>query len=119
VLVIDDDPLVLATTVGMLEDLGYATVEARSGQEALELQHAGRQVDLVITDYAMPGMSGLQLAEELHLARPRLPVLLATGSSDIQGTGDTRIERLAKPFSAYELAEAIDRCLGAVMLRAG
>jgi signal transduction histidine kinase/CheY-like chemotaxis protein len=117
VLVVDDDPLVLASTVAMLEDLGYATVEAKSGREALELQREGRQIDLVITDYAMPGMTGLQLAEELHLVKPLLPVVLATGFSDLQGTVAIGIERLAKPFGARELAEAIDRCLGTVSLR--
>jgi CheY-like chemotaxis protein len=116
VLVVDDDALVLATTVAMLEDLGYATVEAQSGREALELQREARQLDLVITDYAMPGMTGLQLAEELHFVRPRLPVMLATGFSDLQGTAAIKIERLAKPFGARELAKAIDRCLGAVSL---
>jgi CheY-like chemotaxis protein len=86
VMVVDDDPLVLASTVAMLDDLGNTAVEAGSGQEALELLRAGARVDLVITDYAMPGMTGLQLAEELPAggadvlavedAEPGHPVLL-------------------------------------------
>jgi signal transduction histidine kinase len=114
VLVVDDDPLVLASTAAMLEDLGHTAVEAESGREALELLRAGTEVDLVITDYSMPGMTGLQLAEELHRLRPRLPVLLATGYAELQGTAAAGLARLAKPFGQEALAQAIDRCVGTV-----
>lgn len=109
VLVVDDDPLVLASTAAMLDDLGHAAVEARSGQEALELVRLGTQVDLVITDYAMPGMTGLQLAEELHRLRPRLAVLLASGYAELHGTAASGFAQLAKPFAQEALAQAIER----------
>ena len=114
VMVVDDDPLVLASAAAMLDDLGHIAVEAGSGQEALALLRAGAQVDLVITDYAMPGMTGLQLAEELHRLRPRLAVLLATGYAELQGTVASGLARLAKPFSQEALAEAMERCSAAV-----
>ena len=117
VLVVDDDPLVLASTAEMLEDLGHAAVEAESGQEALELLRGGARMDLVVTDYAMPGMTGLQLAEELHRLQPRLPVLLATGYAELQGTALSGLVRLSKPFGQEELAGAIEGCLGAVAPR--
>jgi CheY-like chemotaxis protein len=111
VLVVDDDPLVLVSTAGMLEDLGHTSVEAKSGQEALGVLRGGRPVDLVVTDYAMPGMTGLQLAEELHRHWPQLPVVLATGYAELQGTTINRLTRLPKPFGKVALAEAIEECL--------
>jgi CheY-like chemotaxis protein len=111
VLVVDDDPLVLASMAGMLEDLGHATAEAESGQEALKLLRGGRQFDLVVTDYAMPGMSGLQLVEELHRHWPQLPVVLATGYAELQGAAVGKLTRLSKPFKQEALAEAIEECL--------
>jgi CheY-like chemotaxis protein len=111
VLVVDDDPLVLASTAGMLEDLGHTTVEAESGQEALHLLRGGRRFDLVVTDYAMPGMTGLQLAEELHRHWPQLSVMLATGYAELQGTAINRLTRLPKPFGQEALTEAIEECL--------
>jgi nitrogen-specific signal transduction histidine kinase/CheY-like chemotaxis protein len=111
VLVVDDDPLVLASTAGMLEDLGHTAVEAESGQEALDLLRGGRQFDLVVADYAMPGMTGLQLADELHRHWPQLPVVLATGYAELQGTAINRLTRLPKPFGQEALAEAIEECL--------
>jgi CheY-like chemotaxis protein len=111
VLVVDDDPLVLVSTAGMLEDLGHTSVEAKSGQEALGVLRGGRPVDLIVTDYAMPGMTGLQLAEELHRHWPQLPVVLATGYAELQGRAIDRLTRLPKPFGQEALAEAIEECL--------
>jgi CheY-like chemotaxis protein len=111
VLIVDDDPLVLASTAGMLEDLGHITVEAESGQEALDILRAGRRFDLIVTDYAMPGMTGLQLAEELHRHRLQIPVVLATGYAELQGTAINRLARLSKPFGQDALAQAIEECL--------
>ena len=110
VLVVDDDPLVLTSTAAMLEDLGYRTIEAVAGQEALERLRQAAQVDLVITDYAMPGMTGIQLADELHRIRPRLPVLLMTGYADLHGSALAGIERLAKPLRQDALAKALENC---------
>jgi signal transduction histidine kinase/ActR/RegA family two-component response regulator len=108
VLVVDDDPLVLTSTAAMLEDLGYATIEAIAGQQALDRLRQDARVDLVITDYAMPGMTGIQLADELHRIRPRLPVLLMTGHADVQGSVLGGIERLAKPLRQETLAKALE-----------
>ena len=108
VLVVDDDPLVLTSTAAMLENLGYATIGAIAGQEALERLRQDRQVDLVITDYAMPGMTGVQLADELRHIRPHLPVLLMTGYADLQGSALGSIERLAKPLRQDILARALE-----------
>ena len=113
-LLVDDDPLVLASTAAMLEDLGHRVVEAASGAEALDRLRDGAAIDLVITDYAMPGMTGLQLAEALRRLRPGLPVLLATGYAELRGEGTDGLPRLEKPFEQAALARATDACLGGV-----
>ena len=58
VMVVDDDPLVVARTAAMLEDLGHVVTEALSGARALDMLRLGTKVDVVVTDHAMPGMTG-------------------------------------------------------------
>lgn len=65
VLVVDDDPLVGAGTVAMIEDLGHVAIDAASATRALEILRSEPNIDVVITDYAMPGMNGRQLAAEI------------------------------------------------------
>jgi signal transduction histidine kinase/CheY-like chemotaxis protein len=113
VLVVDDDRLVLASTAEMLEDLGYTPIEAMSGQEALKRYNERCDIDLVIVDYSMPGMTGLQLLDELRRKHPQLPMILATGYSDLQAYV-AEVEPLAKPFTQASLASAIDRSLSLV-----
>ncbi|MGT2489006.1 MHYT domain-containing protein [Methylobacterium oryzae CBMB20] len=107
VLVADDDPLVLENTVAMLEDLGHRVVEARSGQDALDLLDRRHGLDLVITDQAMPGMTGLQLAEQIARMHPGLPVILASGYADISAEHPVVLPRLSKPFDQDTLARAV------------
>jgi len=66
------------STVGMLEDLGHEVLEAHSGDRALEILRDRRTIDLLVTDYSMPRMNGVQLAAAAREIRPDLPVLLAT-----------------------------------------
>jgi len=106
VLAVDDDSLVLFNTSAMLEDLGHSVLEATSGAEALViLRREG--VDLVITDQAMPRMTGVQLLETLRAEWPGLPVILATGYAELPGGAGEGLPRLNKPFSEQELARAI------------
>jgi len=106
VLVVDDDPLVLMTTAAMLEELGCEVIEASSAEQAIEVltQH---QVDLVLTDQAMPQMTGTQLADFIRNRYPQLPVILATGYADKLGGGAGNLPRLGKPFDMDALAEKI------------
>jgi PAS domain S-box-containing protein len=106
VLAVDDDALVLMNTSAMLEDLGHAVLEATSGKEALGLlrEHA---VDLVITDQAMPHMSGAQLAEAIRAEWPAMPIVLVTGYAELPPGVDIRLPRLPKPFGQNDLAKAI------------
>jgi signal transduction histidine kinase len=107
VLLVDDDPLVAMTTAAMLEDLGHGVIEAHSAIQALALLRAGEIVDLVITDHAMPDMTGAELAGEIHAAWPRLPVILATGYADLPSGMDPRTPRLNKPYLSADLAAAV------------
>jgi CheY-like chemotaxis protein len=111
VLVVDDDPLIAAGTCAMLEDLGHTALEALSAIRALELLDADGAVDLVVTDHAMPGMTGIELAQEIRAKWPNLPVLLATGYADLPEGQSTDLPRLAKPYKQEELAATLSRML--------
>jgi PAS domain S-box-containing protein len=106
ILAVDDDGLVLMNTTAMLEDLGHRVIEATSGQRALKLLENEPAVDLVITDQAMPQMTGLQLAGEIRARRPALPIIIATGYAELPpGTSD--FVKLDKPFFEQQLVEAV------------
>src|SRR5690606_36072005 len=98
ILVVDDDALVLMNTVDMLEDLGHEVVSASSGAEALRLADSTR-FDVVVTDHAMPRMTGTQLATALRSRQPGLPIILATGYAELPPGSDIGLPRLSKPFS--------------------
>jgi PAS domain S-box-containing protein len=106
VLAVDDDPLVLLNTTSMLEELGHVAVEAYSGTAALALLRQ-QDFDLVITDQAMPKMTGTQLLETIQAEWPGLPVILATGYAELPGGVKIDVPKLGKPFSERELAAAL------------
>lgn len=108
VLVVDDDSLVLMSTVAMLEDMGHVVVEATSGTQALEILQQDQAIEAMMTDHAMPLMTGVQLAEKARDQRPDLPVILASGYAELpQGSG-TDLIRLRKPYRQEDLARALD-----------
>jgi PAS domain S-box-containing protein len=110
ILVVDDDDLVLVNTSAMLDDLGHTVVAAGSGAEALRMLRNRPDIDLIVTDEMMPGMTGSELAAVVRQARPDLPVLLATGYADLDaksGALRTGLPRLSKPFSQAQLAKAV------------
>ncbi|HYJ81300.1 MAG TPA: PAS domain S-box protein [Allosphingosinicella sp.] len=105
VLLVDDEPLVRASTADMLADLGYEVVEAESGRDALAMIEA-RAPDLVITDHLMPGLSGTDLALILAADRPGLPVLIVSGYAELDGL-PADLPRLTKPFRQADLAACV------------
>jgi CheY-like chemotaxis protein len=109
VLAVDDDGLVLTNTVAMLDDLGHVGIAASSGKQALDILKERGGVDLVITDYAMPQMTGLELANATKKQWPELPVVIATGFAEMPEQSDNSLLRLAKPFTEAELSEVLDR----------
>ncbi|MES2098661.1 MAG: PAS domain S-box protein [Pseudomonadota bacterium] len=111
VVAVDDDVLVLAGTVAMLEDLGHGVLPATSAQEALDLILGRPDINLVVTDQAMPRMTGTELIARLATERPDMPVILATGFSEAPERLDAKALRLAKPFDQGGLADAISHVL--------
>ena len=109
VLVVDDDALVALGTVAMLEDLGHRPVEVHSAQKALELLEQQEAFDVMITDHAMPAMTGLELAERVSTSHPALPLILASGYAEIPSEGKLakRLIRLNKPFTLDQLQQAL------------
>jgi PAS domain S-box-containing protein len=118
ILAVDDDSLVLTNTAGMLEDLGHTVLHATSGLDALRCLHE-QAVDLVLTDFAMPRMTGVQLAEAVTAEWPDLPVLLVTGYAETPAEGADHLPRLAKPFREEQLVRAIDEVMTLSRRRAG
>jgi signal transduction histidine kinase len=106
VLLVDDEDIVRVATAEMIRDLGHDVEEAGSGAEALASLERGLSVDVMITDYMMPGMDGAMLARRVRKTHPELPILLITGY-----TGHTEevlhLPRLAKPFGRTEIGEAL------------
>jgi signal transduction histidine kinase len=111
VLAVDDDGLVLTGTVAMLEDLGHTVIAASSGEEALDLVRNDDAIDVVVTDHAMPGLTGVQFAAELQTFRPTLPVILATGYAQLTEGAPADLPRLVKPFTQDQLAEAVQKAI--------
>jgi PAS domain S-box-containing protein len=111
VLVVDDDPLVALGTVAMLEDLGHSAIEVSSGRQALKILEADPKIDLVITDQAMPGMTGTELVQKIREQKPKLPIILATGWAELPENPVPEFLRLSKPYRQEDLAMAIGRVL--------
>ncbi|WP_099050843.1 response regulator [Pararhizobium polonicum] len=107
ILVCEDDWLIRASTVDMLEDQGYAVLEAADAKTALVVL-SERTVDVLVTDVGLPDMSGVMLAERARILLPGLPVVFATGHSDVEGvTPGPLVQLVVKPFSGKTLAAAI------------
>ncbi|HUD27594.1 MAG TPA: PAS domain-containing protein [Novosphingobium sp.] len=112
ILAVDDDGLVLMNTVALLDDLGHEVLEASSGEQALTLIRAHPDIDVVITDQAMPRMTGTQLADLLTEERGEVPVILASGYGDVPPGAQQRIVRLGKPFNQAMLEKALGQAMG-------
>jgi len=112
ILFVDDDPLIAMSTTEMLEDLGHRVIGASSGPHALDILRSDQQIDLMMTDHLMPGMTGIELAAASREVRPRLPVLLATGYADLPEGVSIDVPRLAKPYHQDELRDRLEQLLG-------
>ncbi|MDQ0010237.1 PAS domain S-box-containing protein [Luteibacter jiangsuensis] len=107
ILVVDDDPLVLSTTVEMLCFAGYDAAGAASAKQALSLLGASPGISVVVTDHAMPGMTGVELAAQLAETHPGMHVILASGYAELPGDTPGVRARLQKPYGRSELLAAI------------
>jgi len=112
VLVVDDEATVRMLVTEILDDLGYVSMEAGDGPEALAFLHSNARIDLLITDVGLPGgMNGRQVADAARAARPELPVLFITGFAENAVVGDGPLEAgmelVTKPFSMEALGSRI------------
>ena len=107
ILLVDDEELVRVGTADMLAEAGYTVTEASSGYRALRLIEDGLEFDALVTDFAMPGMTGVELAQEALALRPDLQVLLITGYDTGTQHLTVGLPRLAKPFRQADLVEAV------------
>ena len=107
ILLVDDEDLVRSGTAEMLSDLGYEVVQASSGAEALRMLRSGVEVDLMITDFLMPGMNGVALVEHAAALAKDMKVLLVTGYSTIAEGPGQHIPRLGKPYRQAELSRRV------------
>jgi CheY-like chemotaxis protein len=116
VLLVDDHPEVRSTTAAVLEDDGHEVVEAENGAAALVLlKNRKCDFDLLITDYAMPHLSGTDFLREARLLCPDVPALLITGYAETEMIRDrpAGVEMLLKPFTPAKLGAAMARACGA------
>ena len=109
-LVVDDDSMVRDLEAQILRLHGYTVVEAKDGTEALRLAGEAAEIHLLITDFAMPGVDGLELSRRFRAIHPKVPVLMVSGSLPLisKRTEDLdRFETLAKPFRFAELLDKV------------
>jgi signal transduction histidine kinase/ActR/RegA family two-component response regulator len=120
VLLVDDDRMVREMLAAQLGEQGFEVLEASDGLVALARMDAGDKVDLLVTDYAMPGMNGLVLSREARQREARLPVVLLTGyvegqlESDLKDLEASGAVVLRKPVSAHKLGEIALKLLARV-----
>jgi PAS domain S-box-containing protein len=111
VLVVEDEPVVRALILEVLQDLGYRTVEAADGPAGLKALESKERIDLLVTDVGLPGLNGRQLADHARTKRPDLKVLFITGYAESATTMSgfllPGMEMIAKPFPVEVLAERI------------
>ncbi|KKB08929.1 MHYT domain-containing protein [Devosia chinhatensis] len=109
ILAVDDDALVLMSTVDMLTELGHDVTSASNGKEALSLLESDAPFDILITDQAMPGMTGVELSRQALANVPELCVIIATGYGELSDSPE-RAALLTKPFDEARLSQAIAAC---------
>ena len=109
-LVVDDDPMVRDVEVQALRLQGYTVMEAQGAVEALQMARKAAAIHLLITDFSMPEIDGLELSRQFRLVHPKTPVLMVSGSFPlVQNRADDfdRFEFLAKPFQYDELLHKV------------
>jgi len=111
VLLVDDDILVSMGAADMLLDLGHSVTEAQSGAHALKLLESDLRFDVVVTDYAMPGMNGFELAQRIKESHPWLPIVLATGYAELPADRSIEFGHLSKPYTAKDLTAALEKAV--------
>ena len=117
ILFVDDEEIICETYSGMLLQLGHEVSTRKNSVDALDVFKASPdKFDLVITDQAMPNLSGLDLADHLRKIRPNISIILCTGYSELitpQTACDFGIDKvLIKPVGIWQMREVVERALG-------
>jgi DNA-binding NtrC family response regulator len=114
-LIVDDDPVTRGMMEGFFREKGYIVSLAKNGEEALRIL-GEKTIDLVISDYQMPGVDGKELVRWIYEFRPSLPVILITGRPFCEGTETSFLEGLhgyfPKPVDLMLLEVSITKALG-------
>ena len=116
-LVVDDDPLLRDVETQLLRLQGFKVLEAANAAKALRLAREAAAIHLLITDFAMPEVNGLELTRRFRAVHPRTPVLMVSGSLPLihhKADGLDRFEILEKPFEFKELLHKVRRLLDIV-----
>ena len=92
ILIVDDNKMGLSARRSVLEAVGHTITTAPSGVEALELFRAGAPFDLVVTDFKMPKMSGVELIVEIRKINPAMPIILISGFTDTLGLNEANTQ---------------------------
>ena len=109
ILLVEDEPLVVAYITAITKSLGYRVQAAKDGAEALWMYDLDPAIDALVTDVRMPGMDGFELSRTLRAKRPDLPILIisayfTTHPVEARNVLDSPgIHFLAKPFSRDQL----------------
>jgi two-component system, cell cycle sensor histidine kinase and response regulator CckA len=114
ILLVDDEPAVLASTAAMLLELGYRVIEAQDGLEALDrFQQAAEEIALVLLDLTMPRMNGHETLHQLQKIKPDVKVILCSGYHEQEAMKETRLGDfvgfLHKPFRLRDLRNALEK----------
>lgn len=107
IIAVDDDVLVLMNTVAMLEELGHNVFSATSGAQALDILRREPAIDAIVTDHAMPRMTGVELARIARAERDDIRILMTTGYADLPGER-SEVALINKPFSLRDLQKAVE-----------
>jgi hypothetical protein len=111
VLVVEDEPVVRAVILEMLDEQGYRTLEAVDGPAGLRILHGNEEIDLLVTDVGLPGINGRQLADQARETRPGLKVLFITGYAESVAITDgfllPGMEMITKPFDLDNLSRRV------------
>lgn len=116
VLIVDDEAENRRIYAEILNDLGYRTIERPDAESALSVVEQGTPVDLVIADYRMPKMNGLQFIESLRKLLPSVPMIMVTAFADVESYLQSFslgvFEYMNKPFSKAEFIRIVQAALG-------
>ena len=111
ILLVDDEDVVRLATAEMLEDIGYKVIQADSGAAALAILRSGQAIDLIVTDYLMPGMNGVEVIRNARNITPSALALIISGYSTIAEGPGADLPRLAKPYRQADLASRVAEIL--------